>query len=268
MTWVRLDDQFFRHPKSVEAGRDAKFLFIAGLCYCATHLTDGHIPANAVRLIAADAEVKPTAAKKLLEIGLWSQNGNNYIVHDYLRYQPSRESVQKHREEVSEVKSRAGKKGAQARWGHGKPDGITNSKPIADASHSDSKRDGIAMAPSHPIPISPSPLDEDDGKTDVFTLIATRQANLRNESSDPVEQPARWIPTVANDLRNRLTNQAHQLEAANPDWTTERLADELDPQTATEQHSIPTAEQTRTWLDQRAAIVPTPMPEHLRRRAR
>ena len=33
MPWVKLDDHFFRHPKVIAAGRDARDLFLAGLCY-------------------------------------------------------------------------------------------------------------------------------------------------------------------------------------------------------------------------------------------
>lgn len=53
MAWVKLDDGFFRNPKVVSVGKDAKFLYVAALCYCGANITDGRIPAGALRLIAA-----------------------------------------------------------------------------------------------------------------------------------------------------------------------------------------------------------------------
>jgi hypothetical protein len=50
MPWVKLDDRFFTNPKVIGAGRDARDLYLAGLCYCAAELTDGFVPANAKRV--------------------------------------------------------------------------------------------------------------------------------------------------------------------------------------------------------------------------
>lgn len=111
MSWVKLDDQFFRHPKAVEAGRDGRDLYLAGLCYCASGLTDGVIPIRALRILAADAEidVADAAASRLLEVGLWEQTVNGYFVHDYHDYNPTRERVQATREARAEAGSRGGK---------------------------------------------------------------------------------------------------------------------------------------------------------------
>ena len=41
MPWVKLDDQFFSHPKVLRAGRDARDLYLASLTFCARNKTDG-----------------------------------------------------------------------------------------------------------------------------------------------------------------------------------------------------------------------------------
>lgn len=85
MSWVKVDDQFFRHPKVLAAGRDARDLYLVGLCYCAQGLTDGFIPSQALRVLAAEAEIDtgPASAARLVETGLWEPTEGGYTVHDY-----------------------------------------------------------------------------------------------------------------------------------------------------------------------------------------
>lgn len=111
MAWVKLDDDFFSNPKVIRAGRDARDLYLAALCFCNRGLTDGIVPAEALRRLAADAEIGDwvAAADRLVAVGLWEGCAEGYLVHDYLEYQPSRERVQQTRE----VRADAGRKGGQ-----------------------------------------------------------------------------------------------------------------------------------------------------------
>jgi hypothetical protein len=52
MTWVKIDDGFADHPKVIEAGPMASWLFLCGLTYCSRQLTDGFIPAGQLRRLA------------------------------------------------------------------------------------------------------------------------------------------------------------------------------------------------------------------------
>lgn len=96
MSWIKLDDGFFRHPKVVEVGRDGRLLFIAGLCYCGGMLTDGFIPNGALRGLAADAEITKVqqATERLVAVGLWESCDGGFWVHDYLDYNTASEKVQ------------------------------------------------------------------------------------------------------------------------------------------------------------------------------
>src|SRR5690349_13647368 len=112
MSWVKLDDQILTHPKILRAGRDARDLFIAGLCFCAGHLTDGAIPAGAVRILGGMAGIEDEAAsaERLVAVGLWTQDQDGgYLVHDYLDYQPSRERA----EQIKQARQQAGSKGGR-----------------------------------------------------------------------------------------------------------------------------------------------------------
>lgn len=104
MTWVRLDDQFLEHPRVVAAGRDARDLYLAGLCYCSRHLTDGLIPAPVLRRLAADAEIDDgeASAARLVRVGLWTATEDGWTVHDYLDYQPSRDQMETARRQTAD----------------------------------------------------------------------------------------------------------------------------------------------------------------------
>lgn len=113
--WIKLDDQFFSHPKVIEAGRDGRDLYLAALCYCGMHLTDGRVPRSALALLAGQAGVRKieAAVSSLLTVGLWEEAGDgNYRVHDYLDHQPSKERVLATREVRAQAGSRGGKQKA------------------------------------------------------------------------------------------------------------------------------------------------------------
>lgn len=101
MAWVRFDDGFFRHPKVVTAGRDARDLFMASVFYANSNLTDGFVPEGAVPLIAPEAGLKSfaKAVRALLANGLWEPADGGYQIHDYLEYQASAEKVTALREQ-------------------------------------------------------------------------------------------------------------------------------------------------------------------------
>lgn len=115
MSWVKLDDSFFSHPKVVNAGTEAIGLYVLGLTYSSHHLTDGHVPSAWVRQAVGSKAKKLT--ETLMEHGLWELNGTGWLIHDYLEYQASREQIQAQRAEVSAARSEAGKRGAASKWG-------------------------------------------------------------------------------------------------------------------------------------------------------
>lgn len=108
MAWIKLDDGFFRHPKALRAGRDGRILFVAGLCYAGSGLTDGFIPAGSIPLLAAETGIaKPkSAVSDLVDAGLWKPCEGGYQIHDYLKYNSSSDKVQTEREAAKERMSR------------------------------------------------------------------------------------------------------------------------------------------------------------------
>ena len=92
MGWVKLDQHFFTHPKALTAGRDARDLWLVGLCWSSAHQTDGVVPAAVLSLLGSLAGVVDidVAASRLVEVGLWETHVEGWSVHDFLSHQTSR----------------------------------------------------------------------------------------------------------------------------------------------------------------------------------
>lgn len=115
MTWVKLDDQFFRNPKALAAGKDGRALYLAGVCFCAAQLTDGWLATEALPGVAADAGVKVSVARLLERVGLWEQGVGGFWIHDYLKYNPPAERVRDLRAKKAAAGAKGGKAAADAR---------------------------------------------------------------------------------------------------------------------------------------------------------
>lgn len=140
MTWVRIDDGFYQHPKVVAAGPLAMAMQVAALCYCNRNLTDGFVPwAVAQNLLswefmgatesergrpvfkigltcgmAGDDVTCQSVIQVLVGYGLWDEADGGFVVHDYLDYQPSKAEILA----LRETKSRAGKASARSKRKH------------------------------------------------------------------------------------------------------------------------------------------------------
>ncbi len=153
MPWVKLDDAFFDNIKIIEAGRDARDLYIAGLCFCARRLTDGFIPEGQVPRLAADAGVEnaPCLATKLLTVGLWESTEGGYEVHDYLEYNPSRDEALA----LRQVRSEAGRVGGQ-HSGESKREAKAKASAIATPEANEEQNTYPVPVPV-PVPLTPDP---------------------------------------------------------------------------------------------------------------
>lgn len=158
MPWIRLDDSFSDHPKVAEAGPLAAWLHVKAMIYCGRHLTDGKISrAVVVSLVdwesfgvmvetsrhdfggSCDTPNNFDLAASLVAVGLWDEVGNGYAIHDYLKYQPSREQVLSEREaNRRRVEKHRSKDGT---FGNGITNGVCNGN--------------VTTAPSrsHPVPV-------------------------------------------------------------------------------------------------------------------
>ena len=100
MGWVRLDDNFADHPKVIALSDKAFRLFITGLCYSNRQLTDGIIPYQIVNAWVGNDPMKPS--DELEDQNLWERIDKGFMIRSYTEYQPTKEKVNKKRDEARE----------------------------------------------------------------------------------------------------------------------------------------------------------------------
>jgi hypothetical protein len=130
MTWARLDDNFYDHPKVLDLleeddGVAAVGLWTLALSWAHRHLRSagrqaGRIPDHLPRRLVG--AVGSRLAALLVKVGLWEQDSNGWQIHDLPSYLPS--------SELSAKRAAAGRKGAEARWRKQKSAGESVAEPV------------------------------------------------------------------------------------------------------------------------------------------
>ena len=183
MSWLRIDDTFYDHPKIVAAGPLAIALHVLALAYSSRHGTDGFVPAGMLPWLVRFDGIQLTLgleargpampvdvsaiASRLIQIGLWHRagsecarcaelrtdagaralEGDGYLIHDFLEYNPSGAASIERREQ----RSAAGRIGG-LRSGETRRNMADRSKTQASASRLLEPRPG----PSRPVPVLPN----------------------------------------------------------------------------------------------------------------
>jgi hypothetical protein len=93
--WLRLDDRFPTHPKVLGLSDRAFRFHVMAMAWAAGNLTDGHVPRKY-------GEADARSARELVKAGLWEQNGEGWVIHDWLDYNPAAEQVQERRKAEAE----------------------------------------------------------------------------------------------------------------------------------------------------------------------
>ena len=99
MAWVKLEDTFVEHIKVLNAGALAGWLHVCAISYCNRNLTDGYVPGAVARRLA-DIPTPQKHIDALVREGLWVESGPDYLLHDFLEYQPSKAKVLEDREKA------------------------------------------------------------------------------------------------------------------------------------------------------------------------
>lgn len=95
MSWARIDPEMPLHPKVFGSGPGAFALNVAAICYSSRLLTDGFIPNSDLALLlpCMKYHARMNAVKALLRSRLWEVTDKGWIIHDYLKYNPSKAEV-------------------------------------------------------------------------------------------------------------------------------------------------------------------------------
>jgi hypothetical protein len=242
MTWVKLDDGFFRNPKTIAAGPQATLLYLAGLCYCQAGLTDGVIASDAMGLLAAEARVPDwePIADRLVAIGLWERRSGGYQVHDYLEYNPPAEQVKRDREAAAE---------RMRRLRSGEPP--ANNSPRSPEVRPNISRSSPSPAHSRPSPTPPpvqAPAGDEDDAPAAPSAAASEPDSRRLVGDLLVGKPgfreSAEFWAALDGLDGRIPLRLEVLKAL--DW----LRDKRKPKV--------TARFVLGWLERAAKDVPPP----------
>src|SRR5689334_21193351 len=109
MTWFKVDDSFYDHPKIFDAPDCAVALWTRAGTWSARSLTDGFVPAGLPARFCDDPE---RGVRELVTRGLWKRTKGGYLFHDWSVYQPTKEEVIAGRDEMSS----GGSLGNHRRW--------------------------------------------------------------------------------------------------------------------------------------------------------
>lgn len=104
MTWVKLDDGFWSHPRIDKTSLPAVGVYVKALSYCGAHLTDGEITEEAAGYMCKG---KRALLRELVDIGLWEQIDSGYRIPDFLDFNPSKEKVKEERRKAAERKAKS-----------------------------------------------------------------------------------------------------------------------------------------------------------------
>lgn len=95
MTWFRVDDAWWSHPKVAALSLAARGLWVTAGSWCAQHLQDGKVPRGVLAMLGGTAKI----AAELVAAALWEIAPGGWLIHDWHKYQPSRADVEKEREQ-------------------------------------------------------------------------------------------------------------------------------------------------------------------------
>lgn len=179
MSWVKVDDGFWGHPKFVALSDAATALWIRALAWVNQQRTDGVIAAAALALLCR-AKRPESVARELVAAGLWEPVEGGYSIHDWAEYQATKEQ----RAEASRAKTER-----QARWRRGASTSAdeTSCRRVYTASP-----DPRVDAAPHPHPI-PHPHPKEDPPVGPPSPVADHETRLPDPPAEPAPNklPAR-----------------------------------------------------------------------------
>lgn len=143
MTWFKVDDGFWSHPKVLTLSDEAVALWVKAGSYCGKHLTDGYVSGEILRWLTSSR----TAAGELVAAGLWDNAVDGYEFHDWHAYQDTRSAVEKRRQAWKDRQAKH-----RAKEDESDPENRTSYK---DPFHSKGTRDsrvshGVTSVPATP----------------------------------------------------------------------------------------------------------------------
>ena len=221
MPWAKLDDGFTDHPKIIDAGPLASWLYVCGLTYSSRLLTDGFIPQGQVRKLA-DVDNAMDLAARLLEVGLWERTDGGFRIHDYLEYNPSAAQVKDERKAAQERMRKVRSREVRA-----------NNEDVRPNERRSSPAGSPELREPRPVPSRPTPVpDPEDDVPPLVPPLGGEDARERESRakrlpkgwalSDELRSWTReafgWTDEDVTDVANRFADYWHSVTTRKLDW--------------------------------------------------
>ena len=94
MTFFKVDDGIWGHPKFALLSNDAVTLWVMAGSWSGRYMTDGFVPNQNLGLLRGSKQ----AAQELVDCGLWDVTLDGYLFHDWSDYQYTKAEVEARRE--------------------------------------------------------------------------------------------------------------------------------------------------------------------------
>lgn len=226
MGWVKLDDGFAMHPKVVGLSLEAKWSYVAALCYAARYRTDGIVP----DVVAANGPIR----EELIASGLWEVGPDSAIsIHDYLAYNMSRHE--------HDDKAMAGAIGAAKRWRMTTPMAVP-SRPVPSKQQQEQELEAfdhfwssfprqvgkpkarsafkraLRRAPAEDIILGAKKYAEDENRDDEYTAHPTTWLNRDgwNDPALPARKARRYEGTLDRMAREAMEGMNAEQRESRP----------------------------------------------------
>ena len=195
MTWVKLEDTFFTHPKAAGLSPTAATIYLRAICYSSAHLTDGKVP---VAVIASWGYARwRHSLDTLSTCSLVTMSRECIEIHDYLDYQRSSEEARK----LKEKRALAGSKGGTAKAAKAKQ---TSSK-VLDGGLAEEKRREPSPTPSADSTLSATNSAASGGEeellTATFELMARQDLERAKADGAIIRNRTAWLKATAINRR-------------------------------------------------------------------
>lgn len=239
MEWVRLDVDFFSHPRTGVLTTTVQKLYLRALLWSAEHETDWFIPTEMGRQWG-----NALAIKQLVAAGCWEPVEGGWHIHDAEERQPGLTAVR----ELREKRAEAGRKGGLA-TANARANGPANARANAVA-NGQQPASTVTVTPTKSLVVLEthedfhSPVDDDDRfridptpVSKALWLLAERDLASREAEKGRVGHRDAWLAAAA---ARRRVKHAEMLAACRgpsgrwigliegPNASPEALADWLD----------------------------------------
>jgi hypothetical protein len=196
MPWARFDDSAYDHPKLLAVSPAAGWLWFLSILYSNRHSLDGRLEPALARRLAARCDDQTQMLgdehpliRELCQRRLWERvEGGGYMIHDYLKYQPSRRETLKRRRDAAR---RARRSRNTSR--------VDGSARAAHVQRDDSAR---ASHVQHPDPTRPVPVPVPIPPRSTDTVVTPKEQGVTTDTVASLVDKFRAIPGVTPGSRD------------------------------------------------------------------